>query len=177
MLDRIGNIKGPRILTALGVFAVALSGCAVGPDYRRPDVEVPPGWRLGTTEGAEISNVAWWDQFQDPVLAELVRTALQNNKDLQIATANVDQAFAQYGITRSAQFPQVTAGANPARQHQCRRGARRHVQRLRIESVGELRTGCVGAPAPRNGVGSCEPARRPGRTSHGGSDGGDRGRK
>ena len=44
MIDRIGNIKGPRILTALGVFAVALSGCAVGPDYRRPDVEVPPGW-------------------------------------------------------------------------------------------------------------------------------------
>src|SRR5258706_3984303 len=116
MLHRIGNIKGPRILTALGVFAVALSGCAVGPDYRRPDVEVPPGWRLGTTEGAEISNVAWWDQFQDPVLAELVRTALENNKDLQIATANVDQAFAQYGITRSAQFPQVTAGANAARE-------------------------------------------------------------
>ena len=95
MLDQIGNIKGLRILMALGVVAVALSGCAVGPDYRRPDVEVPPAWRLGTTEGAEISNVAWWDQFQDPVLAQLVRTALQNNKDLQIATANVDQAFAQ----------------------------------------------------------------------------------
>ncbi|HEV3019880.1 MAG TPA: efflux transporter outer membrane subunit, partial [Burkholderiaceae bacterium] len=116
MLDRIGNIKGLRVLTALAVFAVALSGCAVGPDYRRPDVEVPPAWRLGTTEGAEISNVAWWDQFQDPVLAELVRTALENNKDLQIATANVDQAFAQYGITRSAQFPQVTTGANAARE-------------------------------------------------------------
>src|ERR1700704_193717 len=115
MLHRIGNIKGPRILTALGVFAVALSGCAVGPDYRRPDVEVPPGWRLGTTEGAEISNVAWWDQFQDPVLAELVRTALENNKDLQIATANVDQAFAQYGITRSALFPQADASASGAR--------------------------------------------------------------
>ena len=117
MIDRIGNMNGLRVLAAALFFAVALSGCAVGPDYRRPDVEVPPAWRLSTTEGAEISNVAWWDQFQDPVVAELVRTALENNKDLQIATANVDQAFAQYGITRSAQFPQVTAGANAAREH------------------------------------------------------------
>lgn len=116
MLDPIGNIKGLRILTTLGLFAAALSGCAVGPDYQRPDVEVPPGWRLGTTEGAEISNVAWWDQFQDPVLSGLVRAALANNKDLRIATANVDEAFAQYGITRSAQFPQVSAGANAARE-------------------------------------------------------------
>jgi multidrug efflux system outer membrane protein len=116
MLDRIVNVKGLRILTALPVFALALSGCAVGPDYRRPDVEVPPAWRLGTTEAAEISNVAWWDQFQDPVLSDLMRTALVNNKDLQIATANVDQAFAQYGIVRSAQLPQVSGGANAERE-------------------------------------------------------------
>ena len=67
----------------------------------------PPAWRLGSAEAGEISNIAWWDQFQDPVLSDLVRTALANNKDLEIATANVDQAAAQYGIVRSAQFPQV----------------------------------------------------------------------
>jgi multidrug efflux system outer membrane protein len=88
----------------------------VGPDYRRPDVDVPTSWRLGTTEANEISNIAWWDRFQDPVLSNLVRTALANNKDLKVATANVDAAAAQYGIVRSAQFPQVDANASATRQ-------------------------------------------------------------
>src|SRR5262252_6727230 len=94
----------------------ALGGCTVGPDYHRPDIDVPAAWRLGSTEAERISNVAWWDQFQDPVLSDLVRTALANNKDLKIATANVAQAAAQYGIVRSAQFPQVDANASAARQ-------------------------------------------------------------
>lgn len=96
--------------------ALLLSACMVGPDYRRPDTAAPAAWRLQTAEAAEISNIAWWEQFQDPVLSQLVRTALENNKDLKIATANVDQAFAQYGITRSALAPQVDAGASASRQ-------------------------------------------------------------
>jgi multidrug efflux system outer membrane protein len=88
----------------------------VGPDYRRPEIPVPSAWRLGATEAVEISNIAWWEQFQDPVLSGLVRTALENNKDLAIATTNIDQASAQYGIVRSAQFPQVNAGASAVRQ-------------------------------------------------------------
>ena len=98
------------------LLAVPLSACMVGPDYRRPEVDLPGAWRLGATEAGEISNIVWWDQFQDPVLSNLVRTALANNKDLQIATANVDQAFAQYGIVRSAQFPQLNAGASVVRE-------------------------------------------------------------
>src|SRR5580765_6617390 len=97
-------------------FAVLLSGCMIGPDYRRPDVDVPAAWRLGSAEAGEISNIAWWDQFQDPVLSNLVRTALANNKDLEVATGNVAQAAAQYGIVRSAQFPHVDANASAARQ-------------------------------------------------------------
>ncbi len=98
------------------MLAGALFGCTVGPDYRRPDIDVPAGWRLESAEAAEISNIAWWDQFQDPVLSDLVRTALANNKDVRIATANVAQAAAQYGIVRSAQFPQVDGNASAARQ-------------------------------------------------------------
>jgi multidrug efflux system outer membrane protein len=97
------------------VVALSLSACTVGPDYQRPDIDVPASWRIGETEAAEISNIAWWDQFQDPVLSSLVRTALANNKDLAIATANVDQAAAQYGIVRSAQFPQVSGAASAER--------------------------------------------------------------
>ncbi|HEY1461432.1 MAG TPA: efflux transporter outer membrane subunit [Casimicrobiaceae bacterium] len=98
------------------VLALPLSACMVGPDYRRPDVDVPATWRLGDVETGEISNIAWWDQFQDPVLSDLVRTALASNKDLKVAAANVDQAAAQYGIVHSAQFPQLNGGATAERQ-------------------------------------------------------------
>src|SRR2546421_11397155 len=93
------------------LLAAPLSACMVGPDYRRPEIEAPASWRLETAQAGEISNVVWWEQFQDPVLASLVRRTLENNKDLAIATANVDQAFARYGITRSALFPQGDADA------------------------------------------------------------------
>ena len=116
MFNSTLNASRVRTCVFALLLAVPLSACMVGPDYRRPEVEVPVAWRLGATEASEISNIAWWDQFQDPVLSNLVRTALANNKDLEIATANVDQAFAQYGIVRSAQFPQVNAGASAARE-------------------------------------------------------------
>ena len=110
------NAPNTRNDAAALLLAMSLSACMVGPDYRRPEVDVPAAWRLGATEAGQISNIAWWEQFQDPVLSNLVRTALENNKDLEIATANVDQASAQYGIVRSAQFPQVNGGASVARE-------------------------------------------------------------
>ena len=74
------------------LLAASLSACMVGPDYQRPEVEIPPAWRLGATEAGEISNIAWWEQFQDPALSTLVRTALESNKDLQIMHADNDAA-------------------------------------------------------------------------------------
>jgi len=110
------NPSRVRNAAAALLLALPLSACMVGPNYQRPEVDVPGAWRLAETEAGEISNIAWWDQFQDPVLSNLVRTALANNKDLEIATANVDQAFAQYGIARAAQFPQLNADASAARE-------------------------------------------------------------
>lgn len=107
-------LSARRLATLM--LAASLCACMVGPDYRRPDVGAPAAWRLEAAEAGAISNVAWWEQFQDPVLSKLVHTALENNKDLQIATANVDRAFAQYGITRSALAPQVDANAAAGRQ-------------------------------------------------------------
>src|SRR6266446_6844118 len=115
MFNSTLNASGVRNCALALLLAVPLSACMVGPDYRRPEVEVPAAWRLGATEAGILSNIAWWDQFEDPALSDLVRTALANNKDLKIATANVDQASAQYGIVRSAQFPEVNAGASASR--------------------------------------------------------------
>jgi multidrug efflux system outer membrane protein len=116
MLESARKLVTVRSGWAALLLGSALAGCTVGPDYRRPDIDVPTTWRLGSTEADQISNIAWWDQFQDPVLSDLVRTALANNKDLKVATANVAQAAAQYGIVRSAQLPQVDANASAERQ-------------------------------------------------------------
>jgi outer membrane protein, multidrug efflux system len=116
MFDSILNRSLLRNCGFALLLAMPLSACMVGPDYRRPDVDVPAAWRFGATEAGEISNIAWWDQFEDPVLSSLVRTALANNKDVEVATANVDQAAAQYGIVHSAEFPQLSAGATAERQ-------------------------------------------------------------
>jgi multidrug efflux system outer membrane protein len=116
MFNSARNASSLRKAAVALLLAAPLSACMVGPDYLRPEVDVPAAWRLGATEAGNLSNIAWWDQFQDPALSNLVRTALANNKDLEIATANVDQAFAQYGIARSAQFPQVNGGVSAARE-------------------------------------------------------------
>src|SRR6266478_4996341 len=96
--------------------AVLLSGCAVGPNYKRPAVNVPTEYRDGTPSptapGSSLGNEKWWDVYQDPVLADLIHTALQQNYDVRIAASRVLEAQAQLGITRSNQFPpyQVNAG-------------------------------------------------------------------
>lgn len=108
------NLK-PSTL-ALALAAALASGCAVGPDYRRPEVAVPEAWRQAS-EAGEAAGARWWERFRDPVLAKLVHEALEGNKDLAIAAANVDQAFARYGSARSALYPRVDAGGSAARLH------------------------------------------------------------
>ena len=87
-------------------------GCMVGPNYRRPDVDIPPGWRIEEKETSDIGNTAWWDQFRDPVLKELIETALRENRDLKIAAARVEEFVARSGSARGALYPQVTLGAS-----------------------------------------------------------------
>jgi multidrug efflux system outer membrane protein len=100
--------------------ACALAACAVGPDYTRPPLDLPAGWRMGPAEAGEISNAAWWEAFQDPALSKLVAESIAGSLDLQAAVARVDQARAQYGLARSALFPQVNADASGQRQRASR---------------------------------------------------------
>ncbi len=92
--------------------AVALAGCMVGPDYRRPAVDVPQSFRFEEKEAKNLANTAWWQQFNDPVLNELIQIALQENKDIKIAAARIGQFVGQYMTTRASLFPQVGAGAS-----------------------------------------------------------------
>jgi outer membrane protein, multidrug efflux system len=90
--------------------ALTLGGCAaVGPDYQRPEVPVPAQWRLADGEMQAVANPGWWRQFQDPVLDQLVEIALQENKDLKIASARIEEFLGRYAFTRADQFPQLGA--------------------------------------------------------------------
>jgi multidrug efflux system outer membrane protein len=99
-----------------------LTGCAVGPDYRRPAVDVPAGWRYGAGEARELVNTAWWEQFNDPVLNQLVQVAIEENKDLRIATARIEKFMGSYVTTRGNLFPEINAGATFARQRASQEG-------------------------------------------------------
>lgn len=99
-----------RLTTA--ALAMMIAGCAVGPDYERPSVDVPATFR-GTEAGAEVDALgdrAWTDMFQDPALVKLINDGLANNYDIRIAAARVDEFRALAGVTRGALFPQINAG-------------------------------------------------------------------
>jgi len=99
-----------RLVTLLLCVSFLLSGCMVGPDYEQPEVESPGAWRITPKEAADTANTAWWEQFQDPVLNDLINTALLENKDVRIAAARMEQFMAQVEITRSGLYPQLGYG-------------------------------------------------------------------
>jgi len=106
-------MRKPLLVTLLALLA---SGCMVGPDYVRPPVDTPTAWRLSEQDARDLANTAWWEQFGDPVLNDLVTTALRENKDLMIAAARVEEFAGNYGFVRSGLFPQVGASADARRQ-------------------------------------------------------------
>ncbi|MGO9930730.1 MAG: efflux transporter outer membrane subunit [Steroidobacteraceae bacterium] len=106
----------------LSAFAASLlAGCAVGPDYHRPPLDVPGQYRdVGTAPSAppsaeSLGDSGWWAVYSDPDLQALLSTALKNNYDVKIAVARIDQARAQLGSTRLNFLPQVSVDAGAGR--------------------------------------------------------------
>src|SRR5580692_6477895 len=89
------------------------AGCAVGPNYHKPDVYAPSTFRnqpenpQAAAQAASYADLPWWEVFPDPVLQDLIRTALKRNYDLLIATERINAARGQLAVTRSSLFPQV----------------------------------------------------------------------
>src|SRR5262245_11403178 len=93
--------------------ALFLSGCMLGPDYKRPSVTIPPQFRAATTSDTDsIADSKWFDIFKDDYLQELIRKALVENYDLRDAITRVEAARANLGITRADQYPNFGAGAD-----------------------------------------------------------------
>jgi multidrug efflux system outer membrane protein len=91
----------------LSLVLLSQFGCTVGPDYVRPQVDSPEQWRVDYAAAAAVANTRWWEQFNDPVLNDLIDTALRENKDVRIAAARVEEFAARVDIARSGFFPQI----------------------------------------------------------------------
>ncbi|HEV7834714.1 MAG TPA: efflux transporter outer membrane subunit [Caballeronia sp.] len=98
------------------VALLTLGGCLLGPNYERPAVETPATFRFAESDAKDLVNTAWWEQFQDPALNQLIATALADNMDVKIAAARVEQFLGQFVTTRSQLFPQIGAGFNAERE-------------------------------------------------------------
>ena len=97
--------------SVLLVSAILVAGCAVGPDYVKPELATPPGWS-STAQGvnpAAPELTRWWQAFGDPALDRLVERALAANLDLRLAEARLLEARAARGVVAAAQWPRVDA--------------------------------------------------------------------
>jgi len=106
-----------RSLVAVSLVMLLTSGCAVGPNYKRPSVDVPGTYRGAVPPEApqpaaeSLGDQKWWQVFQDKQLQDLIHTALQQNYDVRIAATRILEARAQLGIVRADQLPTISAGA------------------------------------------------------------------
>jgi multidrug efflux system outer membrane protein len=112
-------MTGKRWLIA--AVLMLLPGCAVGPNYKRPPVAAPDGYRglapdISQQTNASIGDEKWETVFPDERLQKLIRQALAENYDVRIAAARILQAQAALGITRADQFPTIAGGASTANQ-------------------------------------------------------------
>lgn len=93
-----------------------LAGCAVGPNYNQPAINTPGNYRFAPGQTTNtFGDLPWWEVFQDPMLQDLIRTALTNNYDLKQAVARVEQARQQVTVARSPLFPEIGYGGDVGR--------------------------------------------------------------
>jgi multidrug efflux system outer membrane protein len=97
----------------LSLLAVLLAtGCALGPNYQRPKVDVTQTFRdQAQAEAASLADQPWWEVFGDPALQSLINQSLERNYDVRTAVWRVEEYRARAGIERSDWFPQVTPSA------------------------------------------------------------------
>jgi multidrug efflux system outer membrane protein len=111
-------MKNLALLFSVIFASSLLCGCMVGPNYHKPAVQTPAAFRdlrespQAQAQTASFADLPWWQVFEDPQLQELIRTALKQNYDLQLATERIDAERGQLAITRSSLFPQVQGNGN-----------------------------------------------------------------
>src|SRR5688500_6052465 len=146
--------KWMRPIPYTAVAALALAGCKVGPDYKRPRVDMPADWvsptaaapvastqpSVATVQPADIAR--WWATFDDPVLESLVLRSLESNLDLGLATARVREARYARRLAGAALFPTVDASAGFRRSKSAgndnTRGSERSLYQAGLDAAWEI---------------------------------------
>ena len=108
-----------RLPLSLAMLPV-LVACTLTPDYERPELALPEAYVVSADAGESIANVQWWELFQDQQLQLLIRTALEENKDLGIALSRVEEARLTVTAVRADQFPFLNLGGFFGREKQSR---------------------------------------------------------
>ncbi len=98
----------PGIIPAILLIALLFQGCTVGPDFTPPQIQTPDTFR-STLKGdpTTASDLKWWELFDDPILFEMVNTALENNKNTKIALSSIAQARAELGFYKADEYPAI----------------------------------------------------------------------
>jgi multidrug efflux system outer membrane protein len=105
-------------IVSIVVLSIMLSGCLVGPNYKRPAISAPAAFRgQATAEQNSFADQGWWDVYSDPFLNALIKEALKNNYDLQTAIARAKEAQAFRAVARSAYLPTVDESSGAQRDH------------------------------------------------------------
>jgi multidrug efflux system outer membrane protein len=110
--------RGFKAESRLVLLALTLGGCSLAPKYTPPQLPVPAEWPQGaaykasTPGAATVSQIGWREFYRDERLRTVVEQSLTNNRDLRIATLNIERARALYRIRRADQFPTVGAVAS-----------------------------------------------------------------
>jgi len=117
-------MRGPSSLGVAVILGIVLGGCTVGPDYRQPNLSVPPSF--ATPSAPEVSTVAseatrpdeahplidlaqWWKSFDDPVMQSLIERATQANLNLEIALTRVQTARTMEAVAIAEALPSAFA--------------------------------------------------------------------
>jgi multidrug efflux system outer membrane protein len=99
-----------KISVVIVALALLPMGCMVGPKYARPEEQKATTFKYQSANAdtaAVVTNVKWFDLFNDEVLKELINKGLQNNYDLKIAVTRIDQITAKYGFTKASMYPSL----------------------------------------------------------------------
>ncbi len=100
-------------LVSTFILLLVMSGCTVGPKYKRPTTTPPDKFYAETTTNVvSIADLPWWEVFKDPQLQGLIQESLKNNYDVRIAATRIEQARQQVAIAHSLYYPQIGYGAS-----------------------------------------------------------------
>jgi len=96
---------GSLVLTF--AFLMSVQSCKVGEDYERKEMPTPESFNQDFPKDSAISNIPWWELFQDSILVDLIDSALTNNQDIQIAISRMQEAALQIDVARADYYPLI----------------------------------------------------------------------